>query len=369
MTRVLLALGTRPEAIKLAPVYHALAARPGCEPIVCLTGQHGAMVRPVLEHFQVPVHEDLRVMQPDQTLESLSARLLERLGPVYEARRPDAVLVQGDTTTTFCAALVAFYRRLPVGHVEAGLRTYDPASPFPEEVNRQMVTRIAHWHFAPTETSRAALVAERVPPETVTVTGNTAIDALLWTRDRIASGAVVPDDPLPQRDRARPYLLVTAHRRESFGAPMRGILAAIDALAERHPDVDVIYPAHPNPNVRQAIDAVLGSRPNLFVIEPVRYDAFVALMAGATLILTDSGGVQEEAPSLDRPVLVMRDKTERMEGVAAGCLLQVGTEPERIVGEAERLLASREAYDAVARAPNPYGDGRAAERIAATLCG
>jgi UDP-N-acetylglucosamine 2-epimerase (non-hydrolysing) len=319
------------------------------------------MLDQVLGVFNVEPQHDLDVMQPGQTLAEVTARMIAALDPVLAAEAPDLVLVQGDTTTTFCGALAAFYRRIPVGHVEAGLRTGDLEQPFPEELNRVLTTRLARLHFAPTRCSAENLLREGVPEGAVFVTGNSGIDAVLRVCDRLAAGSVAGySGPL---DNARKLILVTAHRRESFGEGFERICAAIRRLAGR-PDVEIVYPVHPNPNVREPVEARLENLPNVRLIGPLDYAPFIDLMQRSFFVLTDSGGVQEEAPSLGKPVLVLREKTERPEAVRAGTVKLVGSDPDRIVAESERLLDDPEEYRRMSRTHNPYGDGTAARQIA-----
>lgn len=359
---VLVILGTRPEAIKLAPVIRRLKQDIGMngQVRVCSTGQHREMLEPVLKLFRIEPDVRLDVMQPDQTLPDLASRLLERLQPVLEDIRPRLVLVQGDTTTAFIGALASFYQKTPVGHVEAGLRTRDLERPFPEELNRQMLSRIARFHFAPTESARRNLLEEGVAADRIWVTGNTGIDALLEI-------AAIPY-PLPPAlagllDSGRRVILITAHRRENFGQPFRQICGAFLDIARLHPDCDLIYPVHLNPHVDGQARELLGRSPNIHLIAPLDYLPFVHLMKRSYLILTDSGGIQEEAPSLGKPVLVLRERTERPEAVEAGTVRLVGFDRERIVSETNRLLSDTAFYDSMSRAINPYGDGRASERI------
>jgi UDP-N-acetylglucosamine 2-epimerase (non-hydrolysing) len=367
--RIAVFIGTRPEAIKMAPVVAALRAAEGLEPLVVNAGQHREMIQQVIDLFGIAVDADLEAMQPNQTLAGLTARVVERADAALARLAPDMVLVQGDTTTVLCAALASFYRRIPIGHVEAGLRTGNLTSPFPEEANRRLVSPLADLHFAPTETARQALLAERIPAERILVTGNTVIDALLMELRRqerpevrgalhTELAALVGADWLD-----RPLILVTGHRRENFGEGFEQICAALDELA-RQRDLLIVYPVHLNPRVKEVVYARLGERENIRLIPPQPYSQFVALAAASRLILTDSGGVQEEAPSLGKPVLVMRDTTERPEGVAAGAVKLVGPHADRIVAETQRLLTDRNAYEQMARVANPYGDGAAAPRIA-----
>jgi UDP-N-acetylglucosamine 2-epimerase len=363
--RVLCVFGTRPEAIKMVPVVRALAAHaPRLRPVVCVTDQHQEMLDQVLDFFAVTPDYRLGVMREGQSPSVVAARVLERLPPVLAAVRPAAVLVQGDTTTTLAAALAAFYSGVPVGHVEAGLRTYRKDAPFPEELNRQLTTPIAEWHFAATAWARDNLLRERVLPEKIAVTGNPVIDALRWTLAHLGPrrGAL-----LPGIERERRLVLVTAHRRESFGAPLRELCAALRELAERNPDVALVYPVHLNPEVQEPVRAILDGCPGVYLLPPVDYWTMVDLLARSTFVLTDSGGIQEEAPALGKPVLVLRETTERPEGIEAGTARLVGTSRARIVAEAERLLQDPAHYAAMAKAHNPYGDGRAGERIAAVL--
>jgi UDP-N-acetylglucosamine 2-epimerase (non-hydrolysing) len=366
MKRVLLIFGTRPEAIKMAPLIHAIDAHPKLEAQVCVTAQHREMLDQILELFSITPDADLNLMKPGQTLAGLSARILEQLPAAFEELKPDAAIVQGDTTTTFCSALGAFYADVPIGHVEAGLRTGDIREPFPEEMNRVLTTRIARWHFPATESNRQTLLAEGVSPDNTFVTGNTVIDALLGVRDRIDRGncSAATSDFICQF--ARPYILVTGHRRESFGGGFESICRAIRSLATSHPELDVVYPVHLNPNVQEPVNRILGDVENVRLIDPLNYEPFVALMCRSRFILTDSGGVQEEAPSLGKPVLVMRDKTERQEGLEGGVRL-VGTSEERILEESERLLTDEAHYRQMAEAMNPYGDGTASKQIAEIL--
>jgi len=358
---VLSVFGTRPEAIKMAPVLKLLAREQGIRSLVCVTAQHRAMLDQVLGLFSIRPDQDLDLMREGQTLTEVTTRALTELGPYLERVLPDLLLVQGDTTTTMAAALAAFYRRIPVAHIEAGLRTGDPCYPYPEEVNRRITSVLANHHFAPTERARKNLLAEGVATGAVTVTGNTVIDALLEVVAMKPSRA--PRLPL----RGRRTLLVTAHRRENFGAPLLEIAAALRELAARYPDVDLVYPVHPNPNVEGPVRKELGGVAGIHLIAPLDYKAFADLMADSFLILTDSGGIQEESPSLGKPVLVLRDETERPEAVEAGTVRLVGPHRDAIVAEAARLLDSPEAYKAMARAANPYGDGKAAPRIVAKL--
>jgi UDP-N-acetylglucosamine 2-epimerase (non-hydrolysing) len=365
MIRVLSVFGTRPEAIKMAPVVHRLAAQPDrFESVVCVSAQHRDMLDQVLDVFSLRADHDLQIMTPGQSPAGVAARVLDRLPPLLREIRPNVLLVQGDTMTTFASSFAAYLERIPSCHVEAGLRTGNRYHPFPEEMNRVLTTRLADLHFAPTTTARDRLLAEGVSPDTVLLTGNTVIDALLSTvrKDyRFQTPALASLDP-----RSR-VLLVTTHRRESFGAPLRATCAAIADLVGRFPDIEVVLPVHPNPHVKGTVEATLCDTPRVRLIEPVDYVEFVHLMARAHLILTDSGGVQEEAPSLGKPVLVLRETTERPEGVEAGTAVVVGTDRDRIVTTASELLSSEQAYQRMANAVSPYGDGRASERIAAAL--
>lgn len=365
---VLVVFGTRPEAIKLAPVVLALRRR--SLPVqVCVTAQHRQMLDQVLPVFGITPEFDLDLMQPNQDLFDVTSAALLALRRVMAAERPRLVLIQGDTTTTFAAALAAFYLHIPVGHVEAGLRTYNKAHPFPEEINRRLTSALADWHFPPTPWARDNLVAERVPVERIFVTGNTGIDALLGVAGAIETGKA--DGQLPaaveEAIRGRRLMLVTGHRRESFGPGFERICQALAQIVTAHSDVVIVYPVHLNPNVQEPVYRLLGKLPRLVLIPPLEYVPFVALMRRADLILTDSGGVQEEAPSLRKPVLVMRDTTERPEGVQAGVARLVGTDVRRITESVDELLSDRHAYAAMATGANPYGDGHAAERVAALV--
>ncbi len=371
MPKVLTVLGTRPEAIKLAPVIKRLEDSPALESAVCVTGQHRQMLDQVLGVFGIRPDHDLDVMRENQDLFSLTAAIVTQMRAVLEQSRPALVLVQGDTTTTFAAALAAFYARVPVGHVEAGLRTYDKFAPFPEEVNRRLTTAIADFHFAPTHLAAENLYQEGVSPEKVFVTGNTVVDALLGmanhSRTSDALRRLQQDYGFP--DPQRRLVLITGHRRESFGQGFRNICTAIRRLAAAFPDCDFVYPVHLNPHVQTPVQSILnqGKLPNVHLLEPLEYVPFVALMRQAYLIVTDSGGVQEEAVTFGKPILIMRDTTERPEGVQAGAARLVGSDENVIFAETCKLLADRTEYGRMTDKPNPYGDGRAAERIVAVL--
>lgn len=369
-TRVAVLLGTRPEAIKLCPLVRALRASPAFDTRVCVTGQHREMLDQVLATFAVEPDADLDLMQPDQTLAQFTARAIAAIDGYFAAERPDIVVVQGDTTTVFCAALCAHYQRIPLAHVEAGLRTHERYAPFPEELNRVLTSHLGELHFAPTEQARRNLLREGIADECIHVTGNTVIDALQIAVEKTRSAppriAELPDDLQPGAP-GRPLVLITGHRRENFGAGFEGICAAIRRLAGKFSDHGFVYPVHLNPRVREPVQRLLGGLANVHLLAPLSYLPFVALMDRARLLLTDSGGIQEEAPSLGKPVLVMRDVTERPEAVTAGTVRVVGTTEERIVAETQRLLTDEAAYAAMARALNPYGDGRASARIVSAL--
>ena len=358
MKKVMLVFGTRPEAIKMAPLVNELKRRPSLTVRVCVTGQHKEMLQQVLEVFGIVPDLNLKIMKPGQDLADITSRVLLGMREVLQTEQPDLVLVHGDTTTTFATSLAAFYAQVPVGHVEAGLRTYNLASPFPEEYNRQAVGIAAQYHFAPTQQAQANLLKEGKDPARIYVTGNTAIDALQTT--------VRPDYHHPELTwvGANRLILLTAHRRENLGAPMHHMFRAIKRIVDETPNVRVIYPIHLNPVVRQAATAVFGDDPRVHLIEPLNVVDFHNFMARADLILTDSGGIQEEAPSLGKPVLVMRDTTERPEGVAAGTLKLVGTTETTIYQAIKQLLTDPAAYAQMSKAANPYGDGHASQRIA-----
>ena len=361
--RVLFILGTRPEAIKLSPIVLHMQSRPEeFEVRICVTGQHREMLDRVLAVFGIRPDHDLDIMRPDQTLAQSSARMLAALDPVIAAELPAMVVVQGDTTTTLCGALAAFYRHVPVAHVEAGLRTGDLLQPFPEEANRVLTTRLAQLHFPPTAESRENLLAEGVADDRIVTTGNSGIDAVLHVDRRLAAG-LLPGFNGIRLNGTRKLIVMTAHRRESFGPGFERICEAIRRIAERE-DVEILYPVHPNPNVRRPVEERLGGFANIHLTSPLDYVPFVDLMRKAYLLLTDSGGIQEEAPSLGKPVLVLREKTERPEAVKAGTVKLVGTDVERIVGETVRLLDDPAEYDRMSRIHNPYGDGQASVRIA-----
>jgi len=363
--RVLIVFGTRPEAIKLFPVVDALKARGDIDVRTCVTAQHRGLLDQVLSIAGIVPDVDLDLMTPGQSLDALTARLLTELGKAMDAEQPDRVIVQGDTATAMVGALTAYYRKVPVSHVEAGLRSGNIYQPWPEEVNRRIVAPIADQHFAPTDTAADALRRENIDPATIHVTGNTVIDALHATRARIEAtpGLARGLDAIAARFAGKRLILVTTHRRENFGGGMQGIANAIARIAERD-DVALLFPVHPNPNVVSVMDAVLGDRPNVARIEPLDYPHFIRALGMAEVVLTDSGGVQEEAPALGKPVLVMRETTERPEGVVAGTARLVGTDPDRIVSEISTLLDDDAAYSAMARAHNPFGDGQASARIA-----
>ena len=361
MKKVMLVFGTRPEAIKMCPLVNTLKERKSLQTVVCVTGQHRQMLDMVLDAFSVTPDYDLSIMKERQTLFDVTTNILERIREVLEKERPDVVLVHGDTSTTFVTALACFYLQIPVGHVEAGLRTYNLYSPYPEEFNRQAVSIIAKYNFSPTELSRENLLREGKDPSTIYVTGNTAIDALKTT---VRDGYTHPELDWASDSR---LIMITAHRRENLGEPMHHMFRAIRRIIDEHPDIKAIYPIHMNPVVRQAADEELGDCDRIHIIEPLDVLDFHNFLARSYLILTDSGGIQEEAPSLGKPVLVMRDTTERPEGIAAGTLKLVGTEEETIYNSFKELLEDKSVYDRMSQASNPYGDGLACQRIADIL--
>jgi len=368
--RVLTVFGTRPEAIKMAPLVHALDADDRFESRVCVTAQHREMLDQVLELFQICPEYDLNVMKPGQSLNEVTGRILVEMKPVFEEFKPEVVLVHGDTATTFAVALAAYYEQIPVGHVEAGLRTGDIYSPWPEEANRKLTGAITQYHFAPTGTSKSNLLLENVRESAITVTGNTVIDALLWVREQVSNNSDINRDlagRYPFMDESKKLILVTGHRRESFGGGFERICLSLRKIANENPDCQIVYPVHLNPNVQEPVNRLLSDVDNIFLIEPQEYMPFVYLMDQAHIILTDSGGIQEEAPSLGKPVLVMRDTTERPEAVAAGTVKLVGTDVEKIVFEINALLSNQDEYIAMSRAHNPYGDGNACSRILEVL--
>ena len=366
MKKILVVFGTRPEAIKMAPLVHALMADKYFDAKVCVTAQHREMLDQVLDLFEIKPDFDLNIMKPGQTLYDVTSSILAGLQPILESFKPDVLLVHGDTATTFAASLAAYYHKVKVGHVEAGLRTGNIYSPWPEEGNRRLTSVIANYHFAPTAGSKENLLKEGVPESDITVTGNTVIDALFWVRKKIQDDKslavslaadfdfLVPDKKL---------ILVTGHRRESFGGGFERICEAIRHIAIKHPQVQILYPVHLNPNVQEPVNRLLNDLNNIFLIEPQPYLPFCYLMDRASFILTDSGGVQEEAPSLGKPVLVMRDTTERPEALDAGTVRLVGTDVDKIIFEVERLINDEQAYGVMSRSHNPYGDGAACKRI------
>ncbi|EIT6974746.1 UDP-N-acetylglucosamine 2-epimerase (non-hydrolyzing) [Vibrio vulnificus] len=369
--KVLTVFGTRPEAIKMAPLVHALAADERFEAKCCVTAQHREMLDQVLELFEITPDYDLNLMKAGQTLNEVTARILLELKPVLQEFKPDVVLVHGDTATTFAASLAAYYEQIAVGHVEAGLRTGNIYSPWPEEANRKLTGALTTYHFAPTEISKQNLLQENFAEENIFVTGNTVIDALLMVKKKIEQDADLKATlaaQFPYLDENKKLILVTGHRRESFGGGFERICEALAQTAKQHPEVQILYPMHLNPNVREPVNRILGSVENVLLIEPQQYLPFIYLMDRANIILTDSGGIQEEAPSLGKPVLVMRDTTERPEAVAAGTVKLVGTNVEKIVANLNSLLTDSEAYQTMSFAHNPYGDGKACKRILDSLC-
>ena len=373
--KILLVFGTRPEAIKMAPLYHALKAVPGdFETKICVTAQHRQMLDQVLQVFGITPDIDLNVMKKGQDLFDVTGSVLMGMREVLRAQKPDVLLIHGDTTTTMAAALAGFYEGVPIGHVEAGLRTHNLQAPFPEEFNRQVASKLAKWHFAPTDVSRQNLVDENIPDSSITITGNTVIDALFWVLERIeadpirkAALDVFLSEKLNFNWRKDQFILITGHRRENFGGGFLEICNALGDLAERHPTTHFIYPVHLNPNVQNPVKAVLSNFQNIKLIEPLDYEPFVYLLKHSHLVLTDSGGIQEEAPSLGKPVLVMRDLTERPEGVLAGTVRLVGANRQKIITNVSELLDDESSYKKMCRAHNPYGDGSACAQIISTL--
>ncbi len=361
--KALLIFGTRPEAIKMAPVVKVMGKRDGIDVVTCVTAQHREMLDQVLDWFDITPDYDLNLMRPNQTLAGLTGRALNGISEVIEEVKPDVVISQGDTTTAMTAAMAAFYNRVPMGHVEAGLRTYDIYNPFPEEVNRRLISVMANYNFAPTETAKQALLAEGTKEDDIYLTGNTVIDALHWT---VAQDHSL-DLGVPLDNEGERVILVTAHRRESFGGAFEDMCNALKQIATAHPDVRLVYPVHLNPNVQEPVHRILGDMDRIHLIEPLAYPDFAHLMAKASIVITDSGGLQEEAPALGKPVLVMRRTTERPEAIEAGVAKLVGTETRAIVGACDKLLSDPAAYEGMANAVSPFGDGYAAERIADIL--
>jgi UDP-N-acetylglucosamine 2-epimerase (non-hydrolysing) len=373
--KIMLVFGTRPEAIKMAPLYHALKALPDeFDTQLCVTAQHRQMLDQVLKVFEITPDIDLNVMKPGQDLFDVTASVLTGMRDVLRTHKPDALLVHGDTSTTLAAAMAGFYLGVPVGHVEAGLRTHDLQAPFPEEFNRQVASKLAKWHFAPTAFSRQNLIDERVPDAAISVTGNTVIDALFWTLGRIDASAqrrnaldLLLTSQLNFDWQSQRFVLITGHRRENFGDGFLQICHALQELAARYPAVQFVYPVHLNPNVQQPVNAILADVPNVHLIAPLDYEPFVYLLKHCHIVLTDSGGIQEEAPSLGKPVLVMRDVTERPEAIEAGTVRLVGADRARIVANVAELLDNEASYLAMSKAHNPYGDGKACARIISIL--
>ncbi|AQM68246.1 MULTISPECIES: non-hydrolyzing UDP-N-acetylglucosamine 2-epimerase [Vibrio harveyi group] len=364
--KVLTVFGTRPEAIKMAPLVHALATDERFEAKCCVTAQHREMLDQVLELFEITPDYDLNLMKAGQTLNDVTARIVQELKPVLQEFQPDVVLVHGDTATTFAASLAAYYEQIAVGHVEAGLRTGNIYSPWPEEANRRLTGVLTKYHFAPTDISKENLLCENFNPEDIFVTGNTVIDALLMVKDKIESDSdlnAALASQFPFLDDSKKLILVTGHRRESFGGGFERICEALAITAKQHPEAQILYPMHLNPNVREPVNRILSEVDNVHLIEPQQYLPFVYLMTRANIILTDSGGIQEEAPSLGKPVLVMRDTTERPEAVAAGTVKLVGTDVDMIVSNLHVLLTDENSYQEMSFAHNPYGDGKACQRI------
>lgn len=368
--KVLSIFGTRPEAIKMAPLVKALNEADGIDAKVCVTAQHREMLDQVLDLFEIVPEYDLNIMKPGQSLYDVTTNILLGLKPILEEFKPDLVLVHGDTSTTLSASLAAFYQQIPVGHVEAGLRTGNLSSPWPEEGNRKLTGAITKLHFSPTQTSQQNLLNEAVSADDIVITGNTVIDALLQVVDKVKTDSALISTlkaKFPELDETKKLILVTGHRRESFGGGFERICEALVEIATAHPDTQILYPMHLNPNVREPVNRILKNVDNVHLIEPQDYLPFVYLMNQAHIIVTDSGGVQEEAPSLGKPVLVMRDTTERPEAVEAGTVKLVGTDKARIVNEVNNLLTNAQEYQSMSRAHNPYGDGKACERIVAKI--
>jgi UDP-N-acetylglucosamine 2-epimerase (non-hydrolysing) len=370
MKKILLVFGTRPEAIKMAPLVKAFKEQNKCfETKVCVTAQHREMLDQVLSLFEIETDFDLNVMQPNQDLYAITSNILLGMKAVFQSFRPDFIFVHGDTTTTFAASLAAFYEKILVGHIEAGLRTGNLYSPWPEEANRKLTSQLTCYHFAPTEQSRDNLLKENVAPDKIIVTGNTVIDALLLMKNKLETDLGFREkvhDSIKQKGfdpKAAEFILVTGHRRENFGQGFIDICTALKTIALERPTINIVYPVHLNPNVRKPVNELLTGVKNVYLIEPLEYEAFIYLMSLSKLIITDSGGVQEEAPSLGKPVLVMRDTTERPEAVDAGTVKLVGTNTQRIISETNNLLDNKQAYEIMSKAHNPYGDGKACERI------
>lgn len=364
--KVLVVFGTRPEAIKMAPLVHALVADERFDTKCCVTAQHREMLDQVLELFEITPDYDLNLMKAGQTLNDITARILLKIKPVLQEFKPDVVLVHGDTATTFATSLAAYYEQIDVGHVEAGLRTGNIYSPWPEEANRRLTGVLAKYHFAPTETSKQNLIKENFNSQNISITGNTVIDALLMVKKKIDNTAELKRElasQFPFLDSTKKLILVTGHRRESFGRGFDRICKALAIIAKQHPNVQILYPMHLNPNVREPVNRILSHIENIYLIEPQQYLPFIYLMDRSDIILTDSGGIQEEAPSLGKPVLVMRDTTERPEAVAAGTVSLVGTDVEKIVKTLNTLLIDEGEYNKMSFAHNPYGDGQACQRI------
>ena len=375
MKRVLLVFGTRPEAIKMAPLVKAFEKESDINYKVCVTGQHREMLDQVLALFDIQPHYDLNIMKKGQDLYDVTSSVLLGMKAILEDYKPDLVLVHGDTTTTFAASLAAFYQKIKVGHVEAGLRTHNIYSPWPEEANRQLTGVLANYHFAPTEGAKENLLKENKEKDTVLVTGNTVIDALFMVLEKIKKDKNL-QEKIESEIRSqykmhhhKKLILVTGHRRENFGQGFINMCKALKALAVNNHEIDIVYPVHLNPNVQEPVKKILSGIPNIHLIDPLQYELFVYIMDKSYLIITDSGGVQEEAPSLGKPVLVMRNTTERPEAVEAGTVKLVGTDPQKIVAEAQKLLDDTKAYDAMSKAHNPYGDGKASKRIVAFIKG
>ena len=370
MKKVLFVFGTRPEAIKLAPIIHKMAADKAFEVRVCVTAQHREMLDQVLDIFNIKTDFDLNLMKDSQTLENITARIIVKVSEVLENYLPDVVLVHGDTTTTFASSLASFYKKIPICHVEAGLRTGDIYSPWPEEINRKLTASIAKVHFAPTDISKQNLIKENINEKDIHVTGNTVIDALFMMKEKILSNRTLKkelDNNMNFLDPSKKVLLVTGHRRENFGGGFKNIFETLRDISIKHKDIQIVYPVHLNPNVRKPAKEILSDVDNVYLIEPLEYLSFINLMMKSHIILTDSGGIQEEAPSLGIPVLVLREKTERPEAVFAGTVKLVGTDKEKIINACNELLLDSQLHEKMSKSINPYGDGQAAERIVAKI--